>query len=154
MLKAAIIVLILIGLFAAKALIKGWKNRTRKETEKLERLRDLVPQLMASKNKSSFLRISPDGHKEFFQITSENKRVQINFPLISEGQVALREIIEQAANRRNIPIHETTGSDGSKFLDIDIEENPDQVTNVLYYFMGEAFQTNIDDDVHFEYWGM
>ncbi len=154
MLKALLIVLFLIALFIGKALIKGWKNRTRTEWGSLEKLRDLIPLLMESENEYSFLRINPKGCDEFFQITGNNRGIQINFPLVTEGQIALRETVELAARRGEIAIRETSGSDGSKFLDIDINESPDRITEVMLELMHEVFQTKTHDDIKYEYWGM
>lgn len=102
-------------------------------------LQDHVDRLMRAPSDHAFLIISVSGTDDFLQLTGNMKGVQIDFPLITARQLSLESKIRLTAEAEGLVVVENKGSDGSRFLDIDIEEDVAGVTLVCRVLLREVF---------------
>lgn len=102
-------------------------------------LHNHVDRLMRAPGDGAFLIISVSGTDDFLQLTGDPQGVQIDFPLITKRQLSLESKIRLTAEAEGLVVVENKGSDGSRFLDIDIEADVAGVTRVCRMLLREVF---------------
>jgi hypothetical protein len=113
-------------------------------------LHDHVDRLMRAPSDGAFLIISVYGTTDFLQLSGDPQGVQIDFPLITDRQLSLESKIRSAAEAEGLVVVENKGSDGSRFLDIDIEEDAAGVTRVCRVLLRDVFGAGETAQLEFE----
>ncbi len=106
---------------------------------------------MQSTNEYSFLIIKIQGTYDFIQFTGDTKGVQLNFPLITEEQKQHEAAFNNVSKKLNLKVIENKGSDGSRFLDIDINGNANEISNTIKSFIKNLFNVDQSTSLEFEY---
>lgn len=139
--KILIAVLILLVLIAALRLLrhKQRDDRSLAQQSSDQQLDSLIRGLMNSTKDGSFLIVGVQGSEDFLQLTGNSTGVQLDFPLLTDRQQSLESKIRNAAANQNLMIKEQRGSDGSRFLDIDINGEPNYIAAVCRRFMEQVY---------------
>lgn len=117
----------------------------------VDSIENIIENLMKSTSENAFLIIKIHGTDDFIQFTGDAKGVQLDFPLITDRQKNLESAFRSAGKDLNLKIIENKGSDGSSFLDIDINGNASEITNIVKKFIGKLFNANPSTKLEFEY---
>ena len=145
----AIIVLILIVFFASIFLRKP-SDATIVEGN-IYNIEGMIKDLMNSSNDYAFLIIKIYGTEDFVQFTGDLEGVQLDFPLITKRQKSLESTFHRASRDLNQEVIENKGSDGSRFLDIELYGNASEITDIVTEFMAKLFNVNSGTKLVFEY---
>ncbi len=105
----------------------------------LKDIENYINRLMVSDNDNSFLIIGISGTEDFIQFSGDNKGVQLDFPLVTDRQKELESHFRQSAKKEGLKIIDNTGSDGSFFLDIDINGSSAEITKVISALLKRVF---------------
>jgi hypothetical protein len=116
-------------------------------------IRLYVARLMRANDACAFLiiKIPPD---DFMQLTGDESGVQVDFPLITARQRGFETKIREAASRANLEVIENSGSDGSRFLDLNVNGAPDHVAAICSKLLREVFSISGDVELMFEHDGL
>lgn len=106
-----------------------------------EELDDLVARLMKSTREGAFLIVQVEHGDDFLQMTGGSSGVQIDFPLVTERQKGFELKIRRSAAHQGLRVVENYGTDGSRFLDIDIHDGPGRIAAVCRELMGDIYGT-------------
>ena len=141
--------LILIAFLAFKFLSKS--NDSVTSIGNVDSIESIIINLMKSTNEYAFLIIKIHGTEDFIQFTGDAKGVQLDLPLITDRQKDLESAFRSAVNELNLKVIENKGSDGSRFLDIDLNGNAFEITNIVKIFIEKLFNVNSSTKLVFEY---
>jgi len=108
----------------------------------LNELEENISKLMGSNNDNAFLIVEVSGTEDFIQFSGDDKGVQLDFPLVTERQKEMEAQIRQSAKNQNLAIIENKGSDGSRFLDIDIDGNPFKIAEISKDLLKNIYGVN------------
>ena len=97
---------------------------------RLKNLEENLSKLMGSNNGHAFLIVEVSGTEDFIQFSGDVKGAQLDFPLVTDHQKEMEAQIRQSAKNQNLAIIENKGSDGSRFLDIDIDGSPSEIAEI------------------------
>ena len=117
----------------------------------VESIESIIKSLMKSTNEYAFLIIKIHGTEDFIQFTGDAKGVQLDLPLITERQKELETAFWHVGKDLNLKVVENKGSDGSRFLDIDLNGNAFEITNIVKIFIEKLFNVNSSTKLVFEY---
>ena len=106
---------------------------------------------MKSTNEYAYLIIKIQDSEDFIQFTGDAKGVQLDLPLITERQKELETAFWHVSKDLNLKVVENKGSDGSRFLDIDLNGNAFEITNIVKIFIEKLFNVNSGTKLVFEY---
>lgn len=106
--------------------------------------------LMASSGQDSFLVVTVKGTEDFIQFTGDQTGVQLDFPLVRARQKIMEPSFRETAKKLGVTVVESEGSDGSRFLDVNIEGSPSEVRQVSSAFLAKFFHVTDDSDLEFE----
>ena len=106
--------------------------------------------LMASPRQDSFLIVTVKGTEEFIQFTSDQTGVQLDFPIITARQRTKEQSFRETAKKQGLAVIESKGSDGSRFLDINIEGSPSEVSQVARAFVADFLDVTDDSDLEYK----
>lgn len=67
---------------------------------------------------------------DFVQLTTESGAADFSFPLITPGQQAGEASLRKLIKELHLTVHQQTGSNGMRFLDVAAGSEPDAVTEV------------------------
>ncbi len=130
------------------------KSEEQIEIGSINQLESLVTRLVNSKVEFSYLGIKPEGASAFFQLTASDEGAQVDFPLITDEQKGLGSAVEEVAKKNALVVYETIGTDGSKFLDIDVNGNPDRITETVKILVKGVFSSSDVDNYEYRHWGI
>lgn len=112
-----------------------------------------VDRLMRANNLYAFLviQIGPD---DFMQLTGEASGVQIDFPLITPRQRGFEAKIREVASGEKLEVVENSGSDGSCFLDMNVNGESGKVAAVCSRVLRQVFSVSGDIELIFQHVGL
>ena len=110
-----------------------------------------IERLMRSENKHAFLTIQVARSGDFFQLTGDKNAVQLDFPMITPRQRAYESKIRKAVASANLAVCENYGTDGARFLDIDVEGSSQMVAAVCSKILREVFNVAADTTLLFQH---
>ena len=97
-----------------------------------------------------FLVIRLNEQDDFIQCSGDPKGIQVNIPLITPRQIELESKIHIAINVLGLQLSETKGSDGSRFLDININGEAPQVSIIMQSLVYEVFGVTSSNKLRFD----
>ena len=109
-----------------------------------------IEKLMNSSLDDSFLVIQSKDNEDFIQLTGGIKGVQLDFPLITEKQKKSESTFRNTCKELNLNIIENKGSDGTVFLDVDINGTTSEVANVIKKFAIKFLNVNSKTNLQFD----
>ena len=101
-----------------------------------------IAQLMKSDNEQAFLVIGTSENDEFIQFTPYEDGVQLDFPLITKRQEAREAQFKQIAKELKLKVIENEGTDGSRFLDIDLNGTAAEISQTVKIFLRKLYGLN------------
>lgn len=113
-----------------------------------------VERLMLSTDESSFLIIDIAHSNDFMQLTGDERGVQLDFPMIAARQQSFEKKIREVASREGLEVEETFGSDGARFLDVNINGDSRHAAAVCSTFLREVFNVPGDAELIFQHAGL
>jgi hypothetical protein len=117
----------------------------------LTKIKSYVEQLIrTSPGDGAFLVITVNGTEDFLQMTGDTSGVQLNFPLITARQMSMESNIRAVAERNGFVLVENKGSDGSRFLDINLSANASEAARVSEILLREVFRVADATKLDFE----
>jgi hypothetical protein len=116
----------------------------------LKDIENKINLLMNGNNEQSFLVIEISGTGDFIQFTGDKKGVQLDFPLLTENQKRMESKIRSIAKDQSLTVVENKGTDGNKFLDIDLNGTPAAVSKKIKSFLEKLFDVNDNTKLKFE----
>ncbi len=144
-----LIALILIAFFSFNFLSKS--NDSVTSIGNVQNIENIIENLMKSTNEYAYLIIKIQDSEDFIQFTGDAKGVQLDLPLITERQKELETAFWHVGKDLNLKVVENKGSDGSRFLDIDLNGNAFEITNIVKIFIEKLFNVNSSTKLVFEY---
>jgi hypothetical protein len=109
---------------------------------------------MRSEDANAFLIIEIAHSEDFLQLSGDASGVQIDFPLVTARQRGYEKKIREVASREGLEVVETYGSDGSRFLDMDVNGESSEVTAVCSKLLREVFSVSGDGELLFQHGGL
>ena len=88
------------------------------------------------------------------QLTGDESGVQVDFPLITARQRGLETKIRDVASRANLEVIDNSGSDGSRFLDLNVNGAPAHVAAICSKLLRGVFGISGDVELVFEHEGL
>ena len=143
-----IIAIIILGVFL---LMRSKQNQEIPKIQgSLKDIEENLSKLMVSNNDHAFLIVEVFGTEDFIQFSRDHKGVQLDFPLVTDRQKKMEEKIRQSAKNQNIAIIENKGSDGSRFLDIDIDGSPSEIAEISKGLLKNIYGVNESTTLMFQ----
>lgn len=121
------------------------------------RIFDLVPyvdRLMRSSDPHAYLIISIVHSEDFMQLTGDASGVQIDFPQVTPRQQSFEQKIRGVARREGLELVENLGSDGSRFLDLNVNGESRVVAAICSKVLREVYSVSGDAELLFEHVGL
>ena len=109
-----------------------------------------IERLMVSPRPDSFVIVTVKGTGDFIQFTGDQTGVQLDFPIITARQKTKEQRFRETARKQGLAVIESKGSDGSRFLDINIEGSPSEVSRVARAFAAEFLDVTDDSDLEYK----
>lgn len=116
----------------------------------LKNIEENLSKLMSSNNDHAFLIIEVSGTEDFIQFSGDDRGVQLDLPLVTDRQKEMEAQIRQSAKNQNLVIIENKGSDGSRFLDIDIDGSPSEITEISKGLLKNIYGVNESSTLMFQ----
>lgn len=113
-------------------------------------MREHIEGLMKSSDEGAFLVVTIKGQEDFIQLIGLSAGVQLDFPLILARQKVMEQSFRETAKKQGLSVIEAEGSDGSQFLDIEIEGAPSEVSQIAAAFIAEFLDVTDDSDLEFK----
>lgn len=113
-----------------------------------------IERLMRSEDEHAFLTIQVAQSDDFLQLTGDKNGVQLDFPMITSRQRAHESKIRKAIASAHLAVCENYGTDGARFLDIDVEGSSQTVAAVCSKILREVFNVAGDTTLIFQYEGL
>jgi len=150
-----IVIAIMVSFYIYRNSTKGMKDITiSKETETIVgNVSDIernISRLMNSDYENAFLIIYIFGTEDFLQFTGDAQGVQMDFPLITARQKSIEKRFRNIAKIQSLKIDDNQGSDGSGFLDIELNGEASDISIKIQKFMLELYQINEETKRNFE----
>ena len=105
----------------------------------LKDIENFINSLMVSDNDNAFLILGISGTEDFIQFSGVEKGVLLDFPLITDRQKELESHFRQSVLKEGLKIIENKGSDGTIFLDIDINGSPTDISKTTGALLKRVF---------------
>lgn len=113
-----------------------------------------VDRLMRSSDPYAFLIIKIVHSEDFMQLSGDASGVQVDFPQITPRQQSFEEKIKRVAGREGLEVVETHGSDGSRFLDLNVNGESRVVAAICSKVLREVYSVSGDTELLFEHTGL
>jgi len=113
-----------------------------------------VDRLMRSLSEYAFLIIGVGHNDDFIQMTGDRNGVQLDFPLITPRQKMREALINDAARNEGLSVVENLGTDGSRFLDIDVEGSSKRIAVISCRMLERLFAVDDNTVLSFSFDGL
>jgi hypothetical protein len=98
--------------------------------------------LAESRASDAFLVVTVRATGDFIQFTAAAGAVQLDFPLITPRQRQLQRKLEEACAELGLTRTVNSGTDGSRFLDYDIDGAPEEIAETVRALLRRVFAVN------------
>ena len=109
-----------------------------------------VSKLMRSDNPSSFFVVKVSNTEDFLQFSHMSGGVEMDYPQVTPRPFEMRAKFHAVCDALRLQIRTTYGSDGSEFLDVEIEGPELVVVSRIREVLSEMFCVYADDSVEVE----
>ena len=113
-----------------------------------------VDQLMRAVGGGAFLIIGVGDSDDFIQLSGDATGVQLDFPMVTARQQSKELIIRSVAKAEGLVLVENYGSDGTRFLDFDIEPPAQRIADVCATMLRQVFDVSDRSELFFELEGL
>lgn len=113
-----------------------------------------ISRLMRSADARAFLTIRLAGSDDFLQMTGGERGVQLDFPMITPRQRSFEAKVRESVAGQGLAIVENYGSDGARFLDIEVEGTPQAVAAVCSKMLRAVYSVPGDAELIFQHAGL
>ena len=110
-----------------------------------------VDRLMKSGDEHAFLTIEIAHSKDFVQLTASAESAQLDFPMVTSDQRKYERKVKDFAAAEGLTIVENYGSDGSLFLDIEVEGTSQKVAAICSKMLRGVFGVSGSTDLIFQH---
>jgi len=86
---------------------------------------------------------------DFIQFSRDATVIELDFPLITERQKELEDDYRKICSDLGIDLIETTGSDGSRFLDADVPTDPEDLARISQTFLTRLYDADESTKLRF-----
>ena len=114
---------------------------------KLSDINDHLKKLMYSDEDGAFLAVTISETSDFIQFTGDKTGVQLDLPQITERQKELSSKFHNIAKEMGLVVINNEGTDGSKFLDINIHGDLSLVTEIVTKFITDLYEIKEETDL-------
>ncbi len=121
------------------------------------RIFDLAPyvdRLMRSKDPHAYLIINIVHSEDFMQLSGDASGVELDFPQITPRQQSFEEKIRSVARLEGLEVVETHGSDGCRFLDLNVNGESRVVAAICSKVLREVYSVSGDAELLFQHVGL
>lgn len=109
--------------------------------------------LVGVPNEDGVLIITISGTSKFVQFNGGGYGVQMDFPLVTQEQKSMRASIEAVGKEMDLVAIINLGTDGSEFIDFDLDGSPSEISNIVESFMAKLYGTNESTQLEFVKYG-
>jgi len=141
---ALVIVLILLAYFV-------WPRSNYSETGQVSELSKYFDLLQNSTPSYNTLIISAETTKDFLQFSRYENNIELDFPLVTEKQKALEMKFREACERLSLTVRETSGTDGARFLDVDLPSDISERVKITEKILTDVFGINENGELKFTF---
>lgn len=113
-----------------------------------------VARLMRSADERAFLIVHIAHSSDFLQLTGDARGVQIDFPMVTPRQRGFEARIREVSSRESLAVVENHGSDGTRFLDIDVAGTPEAVAAVCSKILRGVYNVSGEAELVFQHSGL
>ena len=124
------------------------------ETGRIFDLPIYVDRLMRSNGPYAYIIINIVHSEDFVQLSGSASGVEVDFPQITPRQRSFEEKIRGVAGREGLEVVETHGSDGSRFLDLNVNGESRVVAAICSKVLREVYSVSGDVELLFQHVGL
>jgi len=95
--------------------------------------------LLAAKDPHAFLIVSVEGTPHFLQFSADSTGIELDFPLVTAEQQKREQAIRRFCQGPDRLLRESSGSDGSRFLDCDLPRDARRGAEIARQALKELF---------------
>jgi len=106
--------------------------------------------LLKATNPHAFLVISVAGSHHFLQFSASSAAIEVDFPLVTAEQQALEEAFRKFCRAPDMSLRESSGSDGSRFLDCDLPRDAHRAAEIAGQALRDLFGMDDSAGLTFE----
>ena len=146
-------VLIIVGLIAVLVILISCFKKSNESVMTTGYAKDIernIQKLMNSRRSDAFLIVTIFKSDDYIQFTADAKGVQLNLPLITERQKSFESLFKKTAESENLNVIESKGTDGTIFLDINIDGASAEISKTVESFMAKLFNVSANTKLKFE----
>jgi len=108
-----------------------------------------IERLVRSTDSHAFLVIELDGTPHFLQFTAGPKAIEMDFPQVTDAQRRRAGAFRALCASAGLPLRESDGSDGSRFLDCDLPRDAARASAVVERALIELFDASSTTPLRF-----
>ena len=116
-------------------------------------IENYIKGLMGTIEEDGVLIVTISGTSKFVQFNGGASGVQMDFPLVTSDQKSLQVSIESVGKEMELEAIINLGSDGSQFIDFNLEGSPSEISNIVENFMAKLYGTNQSTQLEFIKYG-
>lgn len=107
--------------------------------------------LLNSQPSVTSLIITIKGKEDFIQFSRDSKKVEMDYPLVTERQKNNENKYKDICSQIGLELRETTGSDGSLFLDADVSSEPEVLAAITKKIFSSVFGATDDTKLKYSF---
>jgi hypothetical protein len=112
-------------------------------------IENYIDGLVGAPDEDGVLIITISGTSKFVQFNGGGYGVQMDFPLVTPEQKSMRASIETGGKEMGLVAIINLGTDGSEFIDFDLNGNPSEISKIVESFMAKLYGTNQSTQLEF-----
>ena len=112
-------------------------------------LENYIGIMMLSTEKYAFVVATVKGTRNFVQFSGKTKKIQLDFPLITDRQKSMEAAFRTTAKEMDLKIIENRGTGGETFLDINLKGTTAEISVVARTFMERFFGITQDTQIKY-----
>jgi len=95
--------------------------------------------LLEATDPHAFLAISVAGSPHFLQFSASSTGIELDFPLLTAEQQTYEKVFRQFCRGPDLSLRESSGSDGSRFLDCDMPRDAHRAAEIARQALRDLF---------------
>jgi len=131
--------IIALGAFLVLLAYWFWPRTNYSESGLLADLPKQFDLLQNSTSSFETLVISVNSTSEFVQFSKYGKNIELDFPLVTDNQKILEPKFREVCKVHALEIRDSEGSDGSRFLDVDLPQGTEKRATIVKNILTDVF---------------